>query len=218
MRSLLFLLLAFFAASAHCDDIAGVLQRSHQQRLDAFEVADAQSPATQRVRESFDAVMRSLQVQHSIELRVVKGSTIAETIHGSVVVANESLGDLPEGQRIFILAHEIGHVVLGHWAQMNTVYQKWIPDTVTQQQTDAVAASLGKDASALARRQEHEADEFGLRSLRAFGRPVEDAFAVFRHYGMHGDTATHPSVGQRIAFLRTLTQEQAPVTALHTAE
>ena len=59
-----------------------------------------------------------------IDLVVVGRATTAETLHGHIIVANESLADLPEGERIFILAHEIGHVVSDHWHQMGGLYRR----------------------------------------------------------------------------------------------
>jgi Zn-dependent peptidase ImmA (M78 family) len=67
-------------------------------------------------------------------------ATTAETLHGHII-ANESLADLPEGERIFILAHEIGHVVSDHrhrWG--GTALDS---SEVTPARTDPVAESLG---------------------------------------------------------------------------
>jgi hypothetical protein len=94
--------------------------------------------------------------------------------------------------------------MLGHWAQLALLYQKWVPGAVRQEHTDAVAAQLGADASALAHRQEFEADAFGLRRLRALGRSRQDALAVFLRLGARHDTATHPSTRKRVAALRSV--------------
>ena len=115
---------------------------------------------------------------------------------------NESLADLPEGERIFIMAHEIGHVVAGHWEQMGRVYRRWIPGEVTQDKTDPVAGLLGRDASGLAHRHEYAADAFAHQALVKLGWPSEVAFAAFVRQGMQHDTATHPGTRKRIASLR----------------
>jgi Peptidase family M48 len=183
--------------------IVAVLYRSQQMRLDAMPLGDAASPRALRVRSSFDMLTRLLGTPTTTELRIVRGEIIAETLHGNIVLANEGLGDLPEGERLFVLAHELGHVTLGHWAQMGVLYQKWVPGEVTQEQTDAVADHLSHDASALAHQQEYEADAFGLRTLRSLGLSEQDVVAAFMDLGVRNDTATHPGTRKRVAALRS---------------
>jgi Zn-dependent protease with chaperone function len=208
VRCLLTILIALLSspargADATAADIVAVLYRSQQVRLDAMPLAEASLRAV-RVRDSFDALTRRLEISVTVELRVIRGETVAETLHGNVVVANEALGDLPESGRLFVLAHELGHVQLGHWSQMEQLYRKWVPGSVTQRQTDAIAVPLSRDASALAHRQEFEADAFGLRTLRALGLKEQDALAAFMDLGARNDTATHPSTRKRFAMLRSI--------------
>jgi Zn-dependent protease with chaperone function len=133
---------------------------------------------------------------------VISGPVTAESLHGHIVIANESLADVAEGERVFILAHELGHVVSGHWLQMGLLYQRWIPGEVIPENTNPIAGSLGREASALAHRQEFEADAFALQALKALGRTPEDAFSTFLHQGVSNDTATHPGTRKRVASLR----------------
>ncbi len=189
------------AGQARGDDIIDVLRRSQQQRLDALTPAPSGARA-QAVRDSFDKLCRLLKLEVKVELLVITGATTAETLHGHTIVANESLAELPEGERSFILAHELGHVVNDHWQQMGGVYRRWIPGEVTPSQTDPVADMLGRDASGLAHRQEFEADAFGLQALRALGWPPEVALAAFLRQGVQHDTATHPGTRKRVASLR----------------
>jgi Zn-dependent protease with chaperone function len=139
-----------------------------------------------------------------VELRVVSGSTVAETLDGRVIVANEALADAPEGVRLFVLAHELGHVQQGHWRQVGDLYKRFVPGEVVQQATDGVAGPLGRAASAQAHRHEFEADAFALRALRALGRTSDDAYAALRHQGLQQDTATHPGTRKRLASLRAV--------------
>jgi Peptidase family M48 len=218
VRWLLTILIALLSSPAQCADataadIVAVLYRSQQVRLDAMPLADAESSRAARVRDSFDALTRRLELSVTVELRVIRGETLAETLHGNVVVANEALGDLPEGGRLFVLAHELGHVQLGHWSQMELLYRKWVPGSVTQRQTDAIAVPLSHDASALAHRQEFEADAFGLRTLRALGLTEQDALAVFMNLGARNDTATHPSTRKRFAMLRSIEPDSMQAAA-----
>jgi Zn-dependent protease with chaperone function len=189
-------------------DIVGVLARSQQVRLDAIPLADVADARAATVRASFDMLVRRLPGLPPVELRVTRGEIVAETLHGRIVIANEALADRPKGERLFVLAHELGHVMLEHWAQMGSLYQKWIPGEVVQHKTDAVAQQLGREGSALAQRQEIEADAFGLRTIRTLGLSEQDAMNAFMHLGMRNDTATHSGTRKRIAALRAIDPDQ----------
>ena len=202
---------AALAGQARGEDIVDVLWRSQQQRLDAMPRARSNDRA-KIVRSSFEKLCQALKPEIEVDLVVIGGATTAETLHGHIIVANESLADLPEGERIFILAHEIGHVVSDHWHQMGGLYRRWIPGEVTPAQTDPVAGSLGREASGLAHRQEHEADAYALRALQQLGIAPEVAVSAFMRQGMQQDTATHPGTRKRLAALRAAMIE---VTASH---
>ncbi len=203
MRWSIVTLALLLAGPAHGDEnILGVLARSQLARLDHTHAVDAASPRARTVRASFETLARALGLRYTVELRVVEGEIVAETLQGRIVLANESLADLREGERLFILAHELGHIELRHWEQIQRLYQKWVPGVVTPDQTEPVAALLGRDASRLAYHQEFEADAFALRTLQALGGSSQDASAAFMHMGVNHDTATHPGTGKRLAALR----------------
>ena len=199
-------------------DIVGVLNRSQQQRLDAMPLADPAGSRVETVRASFEKLVQRMRGLPPVELRVVSGEIVAETLHGHIVVVNEALADLPEGERLFVIAHELGHVMLDHWSQMGLLYQKWVPGSVTQQHTDAIAEQLGREGSALTHRQEFEADAFGLRAIRALGLPDQDATAAFMHLGMRNDTATHPGTRKRVAALRSIDPDRLQAAVPGAAE
>jgi len=208
MRWLLLTLIALMYGSAIADGpavgIVDVMKRSQYSRLDTMVQAETKSARALRVRNSFDALVGPLCIPASVTLRVVQGEVVAETIFGNVVVANENLAALAEDERRFILAHELGHVVLGHWHQMEVLYQKWIPGEVTPAHTDAIAADLGREASALAYQQEFEADGYALRALHLLGHSPQAATAAFIALGAHRDTSTHPGTLKRVAALNSI--------------
>lgn len=202
MRWFQLILLGLALAQPACaEDIVDVLRRSQQMRLDAMPLA-AEGPKVEILRRSFEQVRRALPEEVVAELRVVGSGTVAETLHGHVVVVHESLADMPEGARLFVLAHELGHVASHHWQQMGAVYRHWIPGEVKPETTDPVAGALGHEASTASHRQEFEADAYAMRVLRTLGRGPQDAFSAFVQQGMLQDTATHPGTRKRIASLR----------------
>lgn len=201
------IVVACLTAQARAEDIIDVLRSSQQKRLDSFSPA-ADSARALRVRASFEFLRGSLgPALPAVELRVIDGDTVAETLHGHIVVANEKLGGLPEGERLFVLAHELGHVINHHWLNMGLLYQRWVPGAVTPDTTDPVSEPLSREASALAHRQEFEADAFALRVLRHIGHGSDEAMSAFLHLGMTQATATHPATQKRVAALRAAALE-----------
>jgi Zn-dependent protease with chaperone function len=199
------------ASAAQANDIVDVLHQSAQRRLDAMTLA-ADGPRAQAVRQSFDLLRRAVAPDTTVELRIVTGSTVAETLDGRVIVANESLADAPEGVRLFVLAHELGHVQQSHWRQVGDLYKRFVPGEVVPQTTEPVAGPLGRAASAQAHRHEFEADAFALHALRVLGRSSDEAHAALRHQGMQHDSATHPGTRKRLASLRAAAE--AGITAV----
>ena len=189
------------AGPAAAENIVDVLRRSQQLRLDAMTPAQ-EGPKAQAVRLSFERVRQAMPDDVVVELRVVSRGPAAEALQGRIVVANESLADMPEGARQFVLAHELGHIASHHWQQMGALYTHWIPGEVTPQTTDPVAGPLGRDASAASRRQEYEADAYAMRVMSTLGHTPQEAFAALMQQGMQPDTATHPATRTRIAALR----------------
>lgn len=205
MRRLLFLLIGLVvSAPGWCQDIVAVLERSQSVRLAAMSVVPTEDPRAAVVRESFDQLAQQVGSDKPIEMRVVTGAVVAECLLGRTIVANESLAEVPEAVRLFLLAHEIGHVVLGHWQQFEQLYVKHIPGEVVQHHTDAIAGVLGREASQLSHSQELSADAFAMQTLRTLGYAFDDVVGAFTSFGMQMDTATHPGTRKRIAHLRSL--------------
>lgn len=207
MRAILMTLLTMLATPAWCaEDILDVLKRSQQMQLDALsaQAVDPASPESQRLQRSFERVLTVLQSPPpDVRLVVARGSLLAVCLMGRVVVVNVAVADLTESEQAFIIAHELGHVVHGHWAQFGALYKHYIPGEVVPATTDPVAALLGHEASALSHQQEFEADAFALRLLRRMGEPDDTPVVLFQqHLPPVRATATHPGSQERVAHLQ----------------
>jgi len=217
MRSVLSILLvstlALCARIAHADGIVEVLQRSQQARLDSLPAASDATARAAVVRRSFQNLIDTLGIERPVSLKIISGMTVAETVHGDVVVANEFLAGLPEGERLFILAHELGHVVMGHWGQMGSLFKSYVPGEVTPAVTNAIANDLARDASALAHQHEFDADAFALRTLRRMGCADVHAGSVLARFDPGRDTATHPGTRRRMAALMAIDRSRPVETA-----
>ena len=189
--------------------ITEVLQRSQAQRLAQRGAANSLSAASARLHTSFNRLLGLmpgvLPGFAGAELQLVGGDLFAEAVFGRAAVAvSEAVGDLPEGERLLLLAHELGHLGLGHWAALNSLYRQHIPGAVTPTTTDPVAAVLGAQAHALSHRQEFEADAFGFSLARQLGFGVDTALSLLLRQGLQFDSATHPATRRRLAQLRLL--------------
>ena len=208
MRRLALCLWLAWAAAAQAEGIVDVLLRSQAVRLARHRDANVESVAAERVRVSFWRLVGTLALTESpepIKLMLVGGPLFAEAVFGGrAVVVSESVGDLPEGERLLMLAHELGHVTLGHWAGLSGLYLQHIPGEVRPETTDPVAGVLGPQAHALSHRQEFEADAFGFTLVRRLGYGVDNAFGLLTRNGVQLDSATHPATRRRLAQLRLL--------------
>ena len=192
-------------ALAQQQGIVQVLVHSQQMRLQQRPVADTQSAASQRLRTSFERLQRLLPAAHGVRLDILQGGLFAEALLGERAVAvSETVGDLPEGERLMLLAHELGHLALGHAQALGALYQRFIPGEVKPATTDPVARELAENAHALSHQQEFEADAYGFAQLRALGFGLDSAWSLLTRQGMNFDSATHPGTRRRIAQLRSL--------------
>jgi Peptidase family M48 len=213
LNAAMWLCLALGASPAWCEDIGQVLQRSQQMRLDQLPEAPTSEPAVAALHNSFERLQQVGAAAADAQLRVVAVGAVAETLQGHVVVLNMALGELPEICRLFLIAHELGHVSHLHWSQRIALYRQFIPGDVVQQQTDAVAPQLGRAASMQSHEQEYAADAYAMRTLLDMGYSRDDLLGMFFRLGNHGSTATHPSSGKRLAQLRVIDDERRMAAA-----
>ena len=206
LRGRIGLLVALLGAAgpAGATDIVDVLVRSNELRQQARTEALADSPRAAVLRASW-ARLESLGLVATMPaLRVVQGKLDAEAVMGRTVVASEGLADLPEGERLLVLAHELGHVAMGHWDEQCRLYKRFVPGEVKPETTDPVAQELGGQAHEQAHRHEFAADAYGYRVIRRLGFEPDAAFGLMVRLGAPQDTATHPGTRRRLAQLRML--------------
>ena len=197
------------AVPVYSEDILSVLARSHESRLKSLAEHKARGERAAVLQRDFARLLERLPNRPSdVSLLVVEGPVIAETLAGHVVVVHAGLADANEGERLFMMAHELGHVVMSHWAELGTVYHRHIPGGVNQRDTDAVASVLGREASRLVHGHEYAADAFAWRTIRDMGYGMDNAAAVFHMMPNMGDTPTHPASRKRLAALRMIGNDE----------
>lgn len=199
-------LLAVLAHGAGAQGIEAVLERSQQMRLAQRPAANEHSAAAQNIRRSLQRLMLLPgSAPEAPLLQLVGGPLLAEALlHQPGLAVSESVGELPEGERLLLLAHELGHVRLKHAAALKALYRRHIPAEVRPDTTDPVTQALGQDAHALSHRQEFEADVYGYLLVRQLGFGVDTALGLLLRQGLQMDSATHPATRRRLAQLRAL--------------
>jgi hypothetical protein len=191
--------------ASHAEGIVQVLQRSQQVRLDHRGAAEGDTSAQQRLRASLERLLQLVPQEAPVTLRLVGGDLFAEAVFGQrLIAASEGAAELPEGERLFLLGHELGHLVLGHWGALSGLYLQHIPGEVRPETTDPVARVLGVQAHELSHRHELEADAFAYALVRRLGFGVDTAYSLLSRQGMQHDSATHPGTRRRLAQLRAL--------------
>ncbi len=215
--------MVLMAACMHAtaaESIEQVLERSQMMRLSQRPAAEANSAAAQRVRQSLQRLAALAGTSAPpVELVLVGGDLFAEALLDRAGIAvSQAVGDLSEGERLLLLAHELGHVRLSHASALKGLYRTHIPGEVRPETTDRVSAALGREAHTLSHRHEHEADAYGYALVRTLGFGIDNAFALLTRQGMQHDSATHPGTRRRLAQLRLLEDSLAQQQALTAAD
>jgi hypothetical protein len=220
MRWWWFLMMAACLHAKAAESIEQVLERSQTMRIAQRPAADANSAAAQRVRHSVQRLAALAGTDAPpVALVLVGGDLFAEALlDRDGIVVSQAVGDLPEGERLLLLAHELGHVRLAHARALKALYRTHIPGEVRPETTDGVGAALGRQAHALSHRHEHEADAYGYALVRTLGFGIDNALALLTRQGMQHDSATHPGTRRRLAQLRLLEDSLAQQQALSAAD
>lgn len=220
MRWWAFLLVAACLQASAAESIEQVLERSQKMRLAQQPPAEADSADTQRVRQSLQRLCTLAGADAPVvELVLVGGGLFAEALLDRPGIAvSQAVGNLPEGERLLLLAHELGHVRLAHARTLKALYRSHIPGEVRPETTNGANAALGREAHGLSHRHEHEADAFGYALVRTLGFGLDNAFSLLTRQGMQHDSATHPGTRRRLAQLRLLEDSLAAKQALTAAD
>jgi Zn-dependent protease with chaperone function len=119
---------------------------------------------------------------------------------GSTVVLSTRLSRMNAAQRFFIVAHEMGHVRLGHHGAMRS----FVARIVDQQPDESLARrQLASSLSDISHQHELDADAFAVRSMEKAGLDPEQAARIFDSIGSDKDNATHPSARRRAQAIRS---------------
>jgi hypothetical protein len=199
--------LALSGPPAFALDIVAELNASQQQKLSLCKVTSDEAPAAKILQRSFKllqdarATMAGPAATSSVRLLVADCEHGIQVLAGEVVVPAE-VASWDEGARLFVLAHELGHIEHRDWDQLTAAYAKGMPQDIAEEDVPQALTSVRAHTSPLKRNFEYAADKYALRLLTRLGRNgLDDADAALQRIWSRDDTPTHPGAMQRLAAL-----------------
>jgi len=198
---------ALGGAPARAIDIVAALEASQQQKLSRCRVTSADAPEVKVLQQSFDLL---LNVRAALDAPAATSSVrllVADCEHGTQVLAGEvvvppEVASWDEGARLFLLAHELGHIEHHDWERLTAAYATGMPAEIAEQDVPQALSNVRAHTSALKRRFEYAADKYALRLLTRLGRDgLDDAESALHRIWSRADTPTHPGAMQRMAAL-----------------
>lgn len=190
------------ALPARAVDVPSVLSQWQQARLEQCPAIDADRGVAQRLRADFDKVLAAAPELASTPFRVSDCPVIAQ-VRAGVVVVSTQLAGLPEKERLFVMAHELGHVAHGDWQRVAQRYVDYVGVVQTFDEVVEKMKQVNSEINDMSRAGEFDADEFALEVLKKAGYPATEAATSFlRRYRDQPESDTHPAIRARLERVR----------------
>lgn len=151
---------------------------------------------------------RTVKVPASTHFEVMDCEADGFVYRGQTIMLSARLARLSEPQRFFIIAHELGHVVLQHHGEMRSFVANVVGDEADEQRA---LARVQSKLTAISHQHELDADAFAVRTMLATGHDPEQAARLFDSIGGDKDNATHPSARRRAEAIRRTAAVEAKV-------
>lgn len=142
----------------------------------------------------------AVEVPADVRFQVMDCEADGFVYQGRTIVLSTRLSRMNPAQRFFIVAHEMGHVALGHHGAMRSFVARIVD---TQPDEGRARAQIASALATISHEHEFEADAFAVRSMQAAGVEPEQAALIFDSIRDDRDNATHPSARRRAAAIRS---------------
>lgn len=182
-------------------DVVQALERGQRVQLERCEQLDRDSHEAQVLQAALTKVLQADANAPPVALRVARCDAFVQVLAGDIVVHPE-VATWDEGERLFVLAHELGHIRQAHWQQLTQVLRDTVPVTSTDEQATRLMRHSAPRLQGLLHAFEYDADAYAARLLRAMGRDAQaEAKRAISRQPSVADAPTHPSAPQRLARL-----------------
>lgn len=157
-------------------------------------------PQRQLIESDIARFTKAVGVPQDIRFEVMDCEADGFVYQGKTVVLSTRLTRMSPAQRFFIVAHEMGHVRLGHHGAMRS----FVARIVDQHPEEVLARrQLVSSLAEISYQHEFDADAFAVRAMDLAGLDAEQAAQIFDSIGHDKDNATHPAARRRAQAIRS---------------
>lgn len=171
--------------------------------IEASPAGCGRLPAANPNRRQIEALVATVQAKVGVptgtRFQVLDCDADGFVYRGQTVVLSDRLVRLNDAQRFFIVAHELGHVVLGHHADMGRFVAGLIGDEADEA---GALARVQANLRTISHEHEYAADAFAVRTMLAAGYDPEQAARLFDSIDDPTGNSTHPSARARAEAIR----------------
>jgi predicted metal-dependent peptidase len=146
--------------------------------------------------------MAARRLDTPVGLHITSNGEGGEAVLGQIVMVNEALAALPEDEREFEIAHEIGHIDLKHLDRMIDIFRHYVgtitDDHLIARTLNAHIDELSPELQGL----EFEADAYGQALLQRIPGAVEGGIHTFQRNVFRRGDYSHPASRERMLKLQ----------------
>jgi len=197
IRLLLGICVCTWSWTALAMDIGDGIRTGDRVRLEkATPSADAE--AVRIITESFQAALAARGPGIPVTLHITHDGLGGEAALGNVVLVNDALAALPEDERVFEIAHELGHIDLGHFERMIALFQQYVGDSKDDHFIARTLNAHADDLSPALQALEYEADAYGQALVSKVPGALDGGMHTFQRNVFRRGDFSHPSSRERL--------------------
>lgn len=182
-------------------DIGDGIRTGDQVRLERAKVSD-NAEAIRIIQASFDRVMAVRGDGNAVTLRITSQGVGGEAALGEIVMIDESLAALPEDERDFEIAHELGHIDLNHYVRMIGLFRSYVGMSTDDHYIAHTLNVHADELSPALRAMEFEADAYGQALLDRIPGSHDGGIHTFQRNAFRRGDFSHPTSRERLLRLQ----------------
>lgn len=202
---------AVFAAlllcvAAHANPLVDKLVSQIEASPAGCSAVSPRNPQRQVIESDIARFTKAVGAPSDVRFEVMDCEADGFVYQGRTVVLSTRLTRMSPAQRFFIVAHEMGHVQLGHHGAMRS----FVAGIVDKNPDESLARrQLASSLAEISHQHEFDADAYAVKAMQSAGLDPEQAAWIFDSIGRDQDNATHPSARRRAQAIRALARRPA---------
>lgn len=164
-----------------------------------MNLTEATGTEADMIRNDFIYLQNNGIIPGNVELMIKEKSSLASAVSEQLIVINVKLAKYDRLDRLFVLAHEAGHIVNADREDTNKLFNLYIPDNLTKTEAYHRFNELKPKLCEVLHRHEYAADDYSTQSLLKLGYAKEEiVIAVANVLEDLDSDLTHPASSDRI--------------------